>query len=54
MIMEGSFDNKINLSSTPHSNSAHADIAVYGDNVYVSFHDNKTGNVDTYMRASTD
>jgi hypothetical protein len=49
-----SFDNKINLSSTPHSNSAHADIAVSGDNVYVSFHDNKTGNVDTYMRASTD
>jgi hypothetical protein len=41
------FSDKINLSNTPHSNSAHATIAASGNNVYVSFHDNKTGNVDT-------
>lgn len=48
------FGDKINLSNTTDSNSAHADIAASGDKVYVSFHDNKTGNVDTYVRASTD
>jgi hypothetical protein len=48
------FDDKINLSNTPTSNSVHSDTAASGDNVYVSFHDNKTRNVDTYVRASND
>lgn len=41
------FSEKINLSNTTASNSAHSDIAASGNNVFVSWHDNKTGNVDT-------
>src|SRR5919108_5870125 len=47
------FGDKINLSNSPKSESEDAQIAASGDNVYVSWHDNKTGNVDTYVRAST-
>ena len=48
------FSDKINLSNTPGSNSLDPHIAAYGDNVYVSWHDNKTGNWDTYVRTSKD
>jgi hypothetical protein len=48
------FGDKINLSNTTGSNSFHSDISAEGNNVHVSFHDNKTGNVDTYMITSTD
>jgi BNR repeat-like domain len=49
------FDDKINLSNSPNANSFHSDISASGDNnVYVSFHDAKTGNVVTYVRTSTD
>jgi hypothetical protein len=48
------FLDKINLSNTTGSNSLDPHIAAYGDNVYVSWHDNKTGNWDTYVRTSKD
>lgn len=48
------FSDKINLSNTTGSNSLDPHIAAYGDNVYVSWHDNKTGNWDTYVRTSKD
>lgn len=48
------FSDKINLSNTPGSNSLDPHIAAYGDNVYISWHDNKTGNWDTYVRTSKD
>jgi hypothetical protein len=49
-----SFGEKINLSNTPNSTSLDPHIAAYGDNVYVSWHDNKTGNWDTYVKTSKD
>jgi hypothetical protein len=49
------FSDKINLSNSPEFSSLHPWVATSGDNnVYVSFHDNRTGNVDTYIRTSTD
>jgi hypothetical protein len=49
------FDDKINLSNSPNANSFHSDISASGENnVYVSFHDAKTGKVVTYVRTSTD
>jgi hypothetical protein len=48
------FEDKINLSNSTGAESEDARVAASGDNVYVSWHDNKTGNVETYMRASTD
>ena len=49
------FSDKINLSNSPEFSSLHPDVATSGDNnVYVSFHDNRTGNVDTYITVSTD
>lgn len=49
-----SFSDKINLSNTPSSTSLDPHIAAYGNNVYVSWHDNKTGNWDTFVRTSKD
>ncbi|MDQ4073766.1 MAG: glycoside hydrolase [Thermoproteota archaeon] len=49
-----SFGDKINLSNSPTANSLHSEIAASGENVYVSFHDAQSGNVDTYVRTSTD
>ena len=49
-----SFGDKINLSNTPNSTSLDPHIAAYGDNVYVSWHDNQTGNWDTYVKTSKD
>ena len=48
------FGDKINLSNSTNANSAHPDISASGNNVHVSFHDNKTGSVDTYAITSTD
>ncbi len=49
------FSDKINLSNSTEFSSLHPYVAASGDNnVYVSFHDNRTGNVDTYVRVSTD
>jgi hypothetical protein len=49
------FSDKINLSNSTEFSSLHPGIAAFGDdNVYVSFHDNRTGNVDTYVKVSTD
>jgi hypothetical protein len=48
------FNDKINLSNSTNFSSLHPDVIVSENNVYVSFHDNRTGNVDTYVRASTD
>jgi hypothetical protein len=48
------FGDKINLSNSTGAESEDARVAASDDSVYVSWHDNKTGNVDTYMRASTD
>ncbi len=48
------FGDKIHISSSTKANSFHSDVAAFGDNVYVSFHDNKTGNVETYLRTSAD
>src|SRR5262245_27649849 len=47
------FSDKINLSKSP-GTSLDPHIAAYGDNVYVSWHDNKTGNWETYVRTSKD
>jgi len=46
------FTDKINLSNTTESDSLDPHIAANGQNVYVSWHDNKTGNWDTYLRTS--
>jgi nitrogen fixation protein FixH len=48
------FGDKINLSNSSNANSFHSDVAASENNVYVSFHDAKSGNVDTYIRTSTD
>jgi hypothetical protein len=49
-----SFADKINISNSPSSDSLDPDIAASGDDVYVAWHDNKTGNWDTYIRTSKD
>jgi hypothetical protein len=48
------FADKINLSNSPKANSFHSEVAVSGENVYVTFHDARSGNVDNYVRTSTD
>jgi hypothetical protein len=49
------FSDKINLSNSTEFSSLHPGVATFGDNnLYVSFHDNRTGNVDTYVKVSTD
>jgi hypothetical protein len=49
------FDDKINLSNTPEGASFQATIATSGENnVIVTYLDNQTGNVETYVTSSTD
>jgi hypothetical protein len=48
------FADKINLSQSPNANSFHPNVAASGKNVYVSLHDAKSGNLDTYVRTSAD
>ena len=48
------FTDKINLSNTTDSDSLDPHIAANGQNLYVSWHDNKTGNWDTYLKTSND
>jgi hypothetical protein len=48
------FSDKINLSNTTDSDSLDPHIAANAENVYVSWHDNQTGNWDTYLRTSKD
>ena len=48
------FADKINLSQSPNTNSFHSNVAASGNNVYVSLHDARRGNVDTYVRTSAD
>lgn len=48
------FSDKINLSNTTGSDSLDPHIASNAKNVYVSWHDNQTGNWDTYLRTSKD
>jgi hypothetical protein len=48
------FDDMINLSNTPEGASLQATIAASDDNVVVTYLDNQTGNVETYVRTSTD
>ncbi len=48
------FAEKINLSNSSNVNSFNPDIASDEENVYVSFQDARSGNVDTYIRTSTD
>jgi hypothetical protein len=47
------FDNAINLSNAM-GRSEDSNIAASGDNVYVTWWDNKTGTREVYFRASTD
>jgi hypothetical protein len=49
-----SFADKVNLSNTSKSNSFHSDVATFGNNVYVSWLNNNTGNLETNTRTSTD
>ena len=48
------FGDKINLSNSPNGTSVEADIAASGNNVYVTFADNKTGSADAYIMTSND
>jgi hypothetical protein len=48
------FGDKINLSNSTNAISVEADIAASGNNVYVTFADNKTGMADAYIMASND
>jgi hypothetical protein len=49
------FTDKINLSNSPNADSFHSAVAASGENnVYVSLDDSRSGNVDTYVRTSTD
>jgi hypothetical protein len=49
------FEDKINLSNTPEGASLQATIAASGDNnVIVTWLDNQTGSVETYVTTSTD
>jgi hypothetical protein len=45
---------KISLSNSTNGTSVEADIATSGDNVYVTFADNKTGYADAYIITSND
>ncbi len=48
------FGDKISLSNSINGTSVEADIATSGDNVYVTFADNKTGFADAYIITSND
>jgi hypothetical protein len=48
------FGDKINLSNSTNGTSVEADVAAAGNNVYVTYADNKTGVAMAYLRASTD
>ena len=48
------FGDKINLSNSFNGTSVEADIAASGNNVYVTFADNKTGSADAYIMTSND
>ena len=48
------FGDKISLSNSSNGTSVEADIATSGDNVYVTFADNKTGYADAYIITSND
>lgn len=49
-----SFGDKINLSNSTNGTSVEADVAASGNNVYVTFADNKTGTADAYIITSND
>jgi hypothetical protein len=49
-----SFGDKINISNSTNGTSVEAGVAASGDNVYVTYWDNKTGIGKAYLRASTD
>ncbi len=48
------FGDKINLSNSTNGTSVGAGVAASGDNVYVTYWDNKTGTGRVYVRASAD
>ena len=48
------FGDKINLSNSTNRTPVEADIATSGNNVYVTFADNKTGSADAYIMTSND
>jgi hypothetical protein len=48
------FGDKISLSNSTNGTSVEADIATTGDNVYVTFADNKSGFADAYVITSND
>ena len=49
-----SFADEVNLSNTLKSNSFHSNVAIFGNDVYVSWLNNNTGNLETNTRTSTD
>ena len=48
------FGDKISQSNSTNGTSVEADVAAFGNNVYVTYADNKTGNADAFIRASND
>ena len=48
------FGDKISLSNSTNGTSVEADVAAFGNNVYVTYADNKTGSADAFIRTSTD
>jgi hypothetical protein len=48
------FGDKISLSNSTNGTSVEADVAAFGNNVYVTYADNKTGNPDAFIRTSND
>ena len=48
------FGDKINISNSTNGTSVEAGVAAAGENVYVTYWDNKTGIGKAYLRASTD
>jgi hypothetical protein len=48
------FADKINLSNSSTADSLSPDVSTSSENVYVSFQDAQGGNVDTYVRTSSD
>jgi len=48
------FGDKINLSNSTNGTSVETDVAASGNNVYVTYADNKTGTADAYIKVSND
>ena len=48
------FDDKINISNSTNGRSDMQDVAASGNNVYVTWCDDKTGDMEIYIRKSTD